>query len=90
MQLKTILNRVEYFKSFVYGKARWVDDADAADDRSGDRSPQERAADLLGLRPGPAGLRPAAGAAVRVRALVGDRRVLRVRDAAGGVPGRAA
>jgi len=24
MQLKTILNRVEYFKSFVYGKARWV------------------------------------------------------------------
>jgi len=28
MQLKTILNRVEYFKSFVYGKARWVDDAE--------------------------------------------------------------
>lgn len=28
MQLKTILNRVEHFKSFVYGKARWVDDAD--------------------------------------------------------------
>jgi len=28
MQLKTILNRVEYFKSFVYGKAKWVDDAD--------------------------------------------------------------
>ena len=28
MQLTTILNRVEYFKSFVYGKARWVDDAD--------------------------------------------------------------
>jgi len=27
MQLKTILNRVEYFKSFVYGKVRWVDDA---------------------------------------------------------------
>ena len=27
MQLKTILNRVEHFKSFVYGKARWVDDA---------------------------------------------------------------
>jgi transposase len=27
MQLKTILNQVEYFKSFVYGKARWVDDA---------------------------------------------------------------
>jgi len=28
MQLTTILNRVEYFKSFVYGKTRWVDDAD--------------------------------------------------------------
>jgi transposase len=27
MQLKTILNRVEHFKSFVYAKARWVDDA---------------------------------------------------------------
>ena len=26
MQLKTILNRVENFKSFVYGNARWVDD----------------------------------------------------------------
>ncbi len=25
MQLKTILNRVEKYKSFVYGKARWVD-----------------------------------------------------------------
>jgi len=28
MQLKTILNRVEYFKSFVYGKAKWVDDTE--------------------------------------------------------------
>jgi transposase len=27
MQLKTILNRVEPFKSFVYGKARWVEEA---------------------------------------------------------------
>ena len=27
MQLKTILNRVEHFKSFVYGKAKWIDDA---------------------------------------------------------------
>jgi len=25
MQLKTILNRVEPFKSFVYGKTRWVE-----------------------------------------------------------------
>ena len=27
MQLKTILNRVQKFKSFVYGSARWVNDA---------------------------------------------------------------
>jgi len=27
MQLKTILNRVEPFKSFVYGKVRWVEEA---------------------------------------------------------------
>ena len=26
MLLKTILNRVEPFKSFVYGKARWVEE----------------------------------------------------------------
>jgi hypothetical protein len=28
MQLKTILNRVEPFKSFVYGKVRWVEEAE--------------------------------------------------------------
>ena len=28
MQLQTILNRVEHFKSFVYGKARWLEDAE--------------------------------------------------------------
>ena len=28
MQLKTILNRVAYFKSFVYGKAKWVEEAE--------------------------------------------------------------
>lgn len=27
MQLKAILNRVERYKSFVYGEPRWVDDA---------------------------------------------------------------
>jgi transposase len=27
MQLQTILNRVEHFKSFVYGKSRWLEDA---------------------------------------------------------------
>ena len=28
MQLKTILNRVEHYKSFVYGTAVWVEDAE--------------------------------------------------------------
>ena len=28
MQLKTILNRVEPFQSFVYGKAHWVADTE--------------------------------------------------------------
>lgn len=28
MQLKTILNRIEHFKSFVYGKTCWVENAD--------------------------------------------------------------
>lgn len=28
MQLKTILNRVEHYKSFVYGKVQWVEDAE--------------------------------------------------------------
>ncbi len=27
MQIKTILNRVQKFKSFVYGIVRWVEDA---------------------------------------------------------------
>ena len=27
MQLKTILNRIQKFKSFVYGDIRWVEDA---------------------------------------------------------------
>ncbi|MCP4343658.1 MAG: ISL3 family transposase, partial [Desulfobulbaceae bacterium] len=28
MQLKTILNRIQNFKSFVYGTIRWVEDAE--------------------------------------------------------------
>ena len=59
----------------------------AADDRSEHRGSQERAADLLRLRAACLGLRPAAGATFRVRPAVGNRRVLRLRHAAGGVPG---
>ena len=87
MQLKTILNRVEPFKSFVYGKATWVE---------GKRRPtleveviarKNGRAICSGLRPPTAGLRPPAAAAVPVRTPLGDHRVLRVRPAAGELPG---
>ena len=48
MQLKTILNRVEPCKSFVYGIARWVDDASRPTievelrPRKNDRLPERR------------------------------------------------
>ena len=56
-------------------------------DRGVDRGPQEWAADLLRLRAVCGGLRPAARAAFRVRPAVGDRRVVRLRHAAGEMPG---
>jgi hypothetical protein len=49
MQLKTILNRVEPFKSFVYGKARWVEDAARTTIEIRIEARKERSADLLGL-----------------------------------------
>src|SRR5208283_5881392 len=51
----------------------------AKSDRSGGTCPQEWAGDLLGLRSSEAGLRSAAGTAIRVRTVVGDGRVLRVK-----------
>ena len=50
MLLKTILNHVEPFKSFVYGKISLVEDAGTVGDRSRDRGPRERAGNLFGLR----------------------------------------
>src|ERR1035441_6062774 len=50
----------------------------AKSDRSGGTCPQEWAGDLLGLRSSEAGLRSAAGTAIRVRTLVGDGRILSV------------
>src|SRR3972149_3088964 len=49
-----------------------------SEDRSGNRGPQEWAADLLRLRAACAGLRPAARAAFRVRPAVGHCRVFRL------------
>ncbi len=60
MQLKTILNRIEPFKSFVYTQAQMIDDGEPTD-RSRDRAASQRAADLLGLPTGPARLRSSAG-----------------------------
>src|SRR3972149_740229 len=58
----------------------------AADDGSGGTCPQKRASDLRRLRSAGAGLRPSAGAAIRVCAAVGDRRVLHLCDATGELP----
>ena len=57
MQLKTILNRVQKFKSFVYGTARWVNEAGqpAVEVELHGKRPQP--SDLLGLRSAQAGLR---------------------------------
>ena len=85
MQLKTILNYVEPHKSFVYQKARWADPETKTDDRDPDRAAGQRPSDLLGLRSAGAGLRPSGRAAIRVRAVVADRGLLRLRDAAGGL-----
>ena len=50
MQLKTILNRVEPFQSFVYGKAHWVEGGGATGARSAVAGTPEWTGDLLGLR----------------------------------------
>jgi len=76
-QSRRVFQVLRLRKSQMGGRRR------GADDRNSDRSPPQRATDLLGLRPGAARLRPLARAALRVRALVGDRRVLRVCDATG-------
>ena len=54
MLLKTILNKVEPFKSFTYGKVRWVEDAGV----SGGRELNHVAGQLRGA----SGRRPLAAA----------------------------
>src|SRR5664279_141734 len=66
-------------KSKMGGRCR------ATSDRNRGPCPQEWSGDLLGLRSPETGLRSAAGAAVRVRTLVGNGRVFRVCHAAGGL-----
>ena len=81
MQLKTILNRIEHFKSFVYSKSTMIDDGDWPN-RSHDRAAGQRAADLFGLRSRRPATTVAASAALRVCAVVGNPGVFSVRDAA--------
>jgi|GEM_PF-1642599 len=86
MQLKTILNRVTDYKSFVFGKITWVDEKQAMlevelEPRmngrpicSGCGQQRER------LRPG------SRAAAIRVHTAVGVDGSVRVPDASGGLP----
>ena len=71
MQIKTILNRVQKFKSFVYGAVRWVEGASVPDPRILDVVSIEQSSRVLWLRAAKARLRQAARAALRVYSDVG-------------------
>ena len=82
MLLKTILNRVAPQKYFVYGAIHWLDlGGGPARPGGGSRTSPQQPAHLLRLPPQAARLRSAAGASLRVRAALADRRLLRLRDA---------
>ena len=86
MQLKTILNRVEPFKSFVYGKARWVEGAGRPTLEVEVHARKNGRAICSGCgRPGP-GYDRLPERRFEFVPLVGDRRVLRVCHAACGLP----
>src|SRR5262249_52615310 len=81
MRIQTILNRVEKFKSFVYGDVR-LEERGRTGPRGADRAPEERPAVLLRLwAPGP-GVRPPGREALRVRAALGHRGLPGLPDAA--------
>jgi hypothetical protein len=79
MLLKTILNRVQKFKSFLYKSVRWVDDDQALEIELAER------ANGQALWQGLPGLRSAGAAALGVCTAVGPESVSRVRPAAGAV-----
>lgn len=62
MQQKTILNRVRKFKSFVYGPARWVNEAGQSAVEVEWHGKRPQPSDLLGLRSAQAGIRQAGAA----------------------------
>ena len=70
MQLKTIRNRVQKFKSFVYGPDRWVNEAvqPAVEVELHGKRPQP--SDLSGLRSTQAGIRQAGAATIYLLAFL--------------------
>ena len=85
MQLTTILNRVEYFKSFVYGKAKWVENAARPTIEVPIEARKNGRPICSVCESACAELRPAAPAAFRVRAFVGDYDLFHLCDAEGRV-----
>ena len=62
MQLKTTLNRVQKFKSFVYGAVRWVNEAAQPTVEVELHGKRQQSSNLLGLRSTQAGIRQAGAA----------------------------
>ena len=85
MQLKTILNRVQKIKSFVYGAVRWVEGAASPTLEVELASSGQWPAGVFGLWAERPGVRQVAGPALRVRPVLGDEGVLGLCTATGGV-----
>ena len=62
MQLETILNRVQKFRFFVYGPARWVNEARQPAVEVEWHGKRQQPSDLLGLRSAQARIRQAGAA----------------------------
>ena len=87
MQLKTILNRIEPFKSFVYTRIKMIDDGDRPQIEVTIEPRANGRPICSGCGRAATRLRSATAAtAVRLRAAVGHGRVVSLRDAAGELP----
>ena len=91
MHLKTILNRVTDYKSFVFGKTAWREDAPAPTIEVEVKPRANGRPVCSGCGEAAARLRHHADApAVRLHAVVGNCGRVRLLDASGRLPGRAA
>ena len=86
MQLKSILNRVQLHRGFVYGNARWREQARSHCPCYRDSPSQGKPAALLCLRAQGSWLRCSCTSAFRVRPAVGHCRFLPLRHAPGPMP----